>query len=134
MTAARALRPTRQEQLYDDAWDALRAGRFDKAAAGFARVLSESPRGPLGDEAAFWRATSLARGGHPEKALPAFEEYVATYRSSTRHNEAATILGWLLVDAHRPAEAVPLFRGATQDPDASVRKSAREGLAAATPR
>jgi TolA-binding protein len=126
--AERALRPTRQEQLYDDAWDALRARRFDQAAAGFGRVLAESPQGSLADEAAFWRATSLARGGHTEKALPAFEEFLGKYRSSPRRGEAATILGWLLIDAHRPDEAAPLLRGAVDDPDAKIRKSARDGL------
>ena len=91
-------------------------------------MLSESPRGSLADEASFWRATSLARGGHTDEALPAFEEFLGTYRSSPRRGEAATILGWLLIDAHRPAEAAPLLRGAADDPDAKVRKSARDGL------
>jgi len=126
----RALRPSRQEELYDDAWDALRGRRFDEAAVGFERVLSESPTGPLADEAAFWRATSLARGGHPEKAVPAFQEFVRKYRSSRRLGEASTILGWLLVDAHRTEEAAAYFRGAVSDADGNVRRSARDGLRA----
>jgi TolA-binding protein len=124
----RALGPTRQEQLYDDAWDALRARRFEEAATGFGRVLSESPAGTLADEAAFWRATSLARGGHPDKAVPAFRDFLGKYRSSPRRGEAATMLGWLLIDAHQPGEAAPFLRSAADDPDANVRKSARDGL------
>jgi hypothetical protein len=129
-----ALRPTRQEQLYDDAWDALRARRFEAAARGFERVLSESPNGSLADEAAFWRATSLARGGQSDQAIGAFTDFGRKYRSSPRRLEAATILGWLLVDAHRPDEAAPLFRDAVNAPDANVRKSARDGLEATTRR
>jgi TolA-binding protein len=128
--AVEALEPTRQEVLYDDAWDALRAQQFEAAAAGFARVLAEAPVGPLADEAAFWRATALARGGAPDKARAAFGAYLSKYRASARRGEAAAILGWLLVDAHRAAEAAPLFRVAADDPRDSVRASGREGLAA----
>jgi TolA-binding protein len=126
----RALRPTRQEVLYDDAWDALRARRFDAAAKGFARVLAESRSGPLADEAAFWGATALARGGETAKARDAFRELLLAYPRSARRGEASAILGWLLVDAHQPEEAEPLFRAAAADPHANVRASAREGLAA----
>jgi TolA-binding protein len=126
----RALRPTAQEQLYDDAWDALRARRFDDAAQGFARVVGASRGGALAGEASFWRATSLARGGHPQEAVSAFRGFVTGYPRSPRSGEASTILGWLLVDQQRADEAAPLFRGAIDDPDPNVRKSARDGLAA----
>jgi TolA-binding protein len=126
----RALRPTRQEALYDDAWDALRARKFKDAAAGFARILAESPSCPLADEAGFWRATSLARGGESLEAITAFRGFLATYRTSPRRGEASAILGWLLVDAHRPDEAARLFRTASADAHETVRASAREGLAA----
>jgi TolA-binding protein len=126
----RALRPTRQEVLYDDAWDALRARRFDAAAKGFAHVLAESQSGPLADEASFWRATALARGGESAAAIDAFRQLMAAYPRSPRRGEAAAILGWLLFDAHRPEEAAALFQAASADPHANVRASAREGLEA----
>jgi TolA-binding protein len=127
----RALRPTRQEALYDDAWDALRARRFTAAATGFTRVLAEAPVGPFAAEAAFWRATALARGGASDKALGAYREFIGTYKTSPRRGEASAILGWLLVDAQRPEEATPLFGAALNDPHENVRASAREGLQAA---
>jgi TolA-binding protein len=126
----RVLRPTRQEALYDDAWDALRARRFDDAALGFERVLAESSAGPLGDEAAFWRATSFARGGEATKAMRAFREFLSQHGGSSRRGEASAILGWLFVDAHRAVEAAPLFRAASDDPRETVRASAKQGLAA----
>jgi hypothetical protein len=49
-------------------------------------------------------------------------------RRSQRRGEASAILGWLLVDAHRPREAEALFRAAAADPHANVRASARDGL------
>ena len=127
----RALRPTRQETLYDDAWDALRARRFAAAATGFTRVLAEAPVGPFAAEAAFWRATALARGGEADQALVAYREFIGRYKTSPRRGEASAILGWLLVDAQRPEEAAPLFGAALSDPHENVRVSAREGLQAA---
>ena len=126
----RASRPTRQEELYDDAWDALRARRFAAAATGFSRVLAESPVGPFADEAAFWRATALARGGEAGSALAAYREFLSTYRTSPRRGEASAILGWLLVDAQRSDEATLLFGAALNDAHENVRVSARDGLEA----
>jgi len=127
---ARAVAPTRQEALYDDAWDALRARRFDEAATGFGRVLAESPSGPLADEAGFWRAIALARGKKNAEAVAALRAFLATYPASPRRGEASAILGWLFVDAHRTEEAAALFRTAAEDPHESVRASAREGSGA----
>jgi TolA-binding protein len=127
---ARALRPTREEGLYDDAWDALRARRFEEAAAGFGRILAESPTCALADEAGFWRATALARGGRSSEAIAAFRAFLDSTRTSSRRGEASVILGWMLVDAHRPDEARGLFRAAAADPHATVSASAREGMKA----
>jgi len=132
----RALRPTEQEARYDDAWDALRAGKFKDAAARFGRVLDGSPPGPLVDEAAFWRATALARDGESASAIDAFRSFLSSYRASPRHGEASAILGWLLLDDYRTDEAAPFFRAALLDPREAVRASGREGLdaIARTPR
>jgi hypothetical protein len=127
---ARALRPTREEALYDDAWDALRARRFEEAAAGFGRILAVSPTCALADEAGFWRATALARGGRSSEAIAAFGAFLERQPTSSRRGEAAAILGWMLLDAHRPDEAKPLFRAAAADPHETVRASAREGTKA----
>jgi len=127
---ARVLRPTREEALYDDAWDALRARRFEEAAASFGRILAVSPTCALADEAGFWRATALARGGRSSEAITAFGAFLGRHRTSPRRGEASAILGWMLVDARRPDEARPLFRAAVADPHETVRASAREGMKA----
>jgi TolA-binding protein len=134
----RAANPTRREAQpeaqYDDAWDALRARDYKEAADGFGRVLNESPAGPLADEAAFWRATALARGDDSAAALSAFRQMLDAYPRSPRRGEASTILGWLLIAAHEPTEAEGRFRAAVDDPHEDVRASAREGLDALAPR
>jgi ferric-dicitrate binding protein FerR (iron transport regulator) len=127
-------REAQQEAQYDDAWDALRAHDYKKAADGFARVLRDSPAVPLADEAAFWRATALARGDDSQAALSAFRQMLDAYPQSRRRGEASTILGWLLIAAHEPTAAADRFRAAIDDPHEDVRASAREGLEALAPR
>jgi TolA-binding protein len=122
--------PTPQESLYDDAWDAMRAGEFAKAAARFANVISAAPRGALADEGAFWRAVATARAGRPALAIDRFREMLDDYPTSGRRGEAAAMLGWLLIDAGRTYEARSLFRTAASDSSERVRASARQGLAA----
>ena len=123
--------PTLQESLYDDAWDAMRAGDFAKAAARFAGVVDTAPRGPLADEGAFWRGVATARAGRSAQAIELFREMIDQYPASARRGEAATMLGWLLVDNGRADEARPHFRAAGADPSERVRASARRGLEAA---
>ena len=130
--AARVHVGTRQagaeELAYDDAWDAMRAGDFRRAAEGFGRVVALAPAGGLADEAAFWRAVAMARDGAPARAIGAFKQMLAGYPASPRRGEAAVILGWLLADAHQSSEAAALFRSAVNDPSEVVRTSARRGL------
>jgi TolA-binding protein len=122
--------PTPQESLYDDAWDAMRAGEFAKAAARFAGVISAAPKGPLADDGAFWRAVATARAGRSALAIDLFRELLDGYPTSSRRGEAAAMVGWLLIDAGRTEEARAHFRAADSDPSDRVRASARQGLEA----
>ncbi len=120
--------PTAQESLYDDAWDAMRAGDFARAAARFASVVGAAPRGPLADEGAFWRAVATARAGRAAPAIDQFHEMIDGYPASARRGEAATMLGWLLLDAGRPDDARAQFLLADGDRSERVRTSARRGM------
>jgi hypothetical protein len=120
--------PTPQEALYDDAWDAMRAGDFAKAAARFASVVGAGPTGPLADEGAFWRAVATARAGQAAPAIDLFHEMLDRYPASARRGEAAAMLGWLLIDAGRRDEARAQFLAADRDSSDRVRASARRGL------
>ena len=118
---------TYQERTYDDAWDAMRAGDFQKAATSFLHVTEVAPQGPLADEGAFWQGVALARAGERHEATAAFRRMLDAYPSSSRKGEASAMVGWLLVDDD-PVEAGRLFRSAINDPQPTVRESARQGL------
>lgn len=120
--------PSPDEIAYNDAWDAMRAGNFRAAAAAFTRVRS----GALVDEASFWHAVSLARGGHAGEAIIAFRATIQQFPNSPRAGEASAMLGWLLVDARQLDEARSRFSSASSDRSDAVRDSAKRGLDALT--
>jgi FecR protein len=117
-----------EELLYDQAWEALRANDFAKAASGFARVLLLAPESPLVEDASFWHAVALARGKRSAEALSAFRDFLDTYARSSRAGEASVMLGWILIDARMYDEAARRFRAAASDPSPAVRGSAQAGL------
>jgi TolA-binding protein len=116
------------ERSYDQAWAALRANDFDRAAGGFARVVLLAPDGPLVEDASFWRAVALARGQRGAEARSAFRDFLDGFRSSPHAGEASAMLGWLLIDARSYDEAAQRFSVAARDTNPAVRRSARAGL------
>lgn len=116
-----------QERAYDDGWTAMRGGKFAEAATAFARVQLLDPDGALAEDATYWYAVALARA-KAASAVTAFRDFLDHYPKSRRAGEASTMLGWLLVTARQPAEAERRFRAAANDPNRSVRDSARAGL------
>jgi TolA-binding protein len=118
------------ERSYDQAWEALRAGDFGRAAGDFARVVLLDPDGPLVEDASFWRAVVLARGQRAAEARLAFHDFLDSFRSSPHAGEASAMLGWLLIDARSYDEAAQRFTAAAGDANPAVRHSARAGLGA----
>lgn len=117
---------------YDAAWDALRAGQFDRAAAGFAQVELLDGAGALSEDAAYWYAVALARAERPQ-AIGAFRSFLGAYPGSVHVGPAAVALGWLLHDGGEDAEARRRFAQASADPSPEVRAAAARGLAATAP-
>jgi hypothetical protein len=128
VAAPRAPVRSAEELAYDEAWQALRANNFGRAASGFSRVLLLAPDSALVEDAGFWRAVALARGKRSAEAVPAFRDFLETYPRSPRAGEAAAMLGWILIDARAYDEAAERFRAAVRDASPAVRSSAQAGL------
>jgi TolA-binding protein len=116
------------EVAYDDAWNAMRAGMFSRAAVAFARVQILDPGGPLAEDAGLWYAIALERSGESAQAATAFRDFIGTFPASRRVGEANAMLGWILVGANQPGEAARRFRAAIGDPRPAIRDSAKAGL------
>jgi TolA-binding protein len=122
--------PPPEELAYDDAWTAMRASNFSRAAGSFARVFILAPESALAEDAAFWHAVALARAHRRGEATTAFRDFLDRSPSSPRAGEANVMLGWLLVEANELAEARQRFSAASGDPDAAIRDRARAGFTA----
>ena len=117
-----------EEVAYDEAWAAMRANNFSRAATAFSRVLIFAPDGALAEDAAFWQAVALARGQRTNQAVTAFRDFLDAHPTAARAGEASAMLGWLLVEAGDRVEAARRFRAAEHDKHEPVRKSAKSGL------
>ncbi|HKE14701.1 MAG TPA: tetratricopeptide repeat protein [Kofleriaceae bacterium] len=122
-------RPAAQ-QAFDEAWTAMRAGQFARAAEAFARAAHDDDSAPLAEDARYWRAVALARGGDASAAREAFDAFIRAFPSSPRAGEASVMLGWLLFDGRDYTGAARRFRAAVTDPSPRVRSSAAQGLQA----
>ncbi len=126
MSASRAA----AQQAYDQAWAALRDGTFDRAAAAFERAAARDRTGSIAEDARYWRAVALARGGQAPAAKTAFETFLADHADSPRAGEASVMLGWLLFDDGNYDAAARHFRAGAADPSDRIRTSAAKGLSA----
>jgi hypothetical protein len=120
--------PAPEEDAYNAAWAAMRAGDFTRAASGFARVRLLDPDGPLAEDTSFWYAVAIARTNQPRLAIASFASFLDQFPTGARVGEASAMLGWLLLEHDGPAAARPRFEAALADPSQAVRDSAAAGL------
>ena len=125
-----ALKASADQLAYNDGWRALRQSHFDEAVVAFTRTIASDPDGALADDARFWQAVALGRASRSGDAIVAFRALVDEHPGSSHSAEASVMLGWLLVDAKQLREARERFSAGVDDATASVRESARAGIAA----
>jgi TolA-binding protein len=118
------------ERAFAHGWRALRSGGYAEAAGAFERAAEAGPGAALAEDARYWRAVALARGGHSAEARVAMSVFLELHPESTRAGEISAMLGWLLLDVHDHKGATRHFTDATTDPVPAVRSSARAGLSA----
>ena len=123
------------ERAFTRGMDLLRGQDAAQAATAFERVVRLAPRGPLAEDAWYFRGVALAQSGITDEARAVLEQFLDRYPASPRAGEAAVMTGWLLLDAGEPEAAAARFRAGVDDRSARVRASARAGLeAVARPR
>lgn len=115
---------------FDEAWVALRAGEFRKAASSFERTVTMSNDAQVIEDSTFWRGVALARGGEVATAVHVLTAFVQAYPGSPRLGEASVMLGWMLFERGDREEAKSRFDVGTRDRSPRVRESAAAGLAA----
>jgi tol-pal system protein YbgF len=83
-TRARSDSASTAAQIFGAAAEARGRGQLDRAASGFARVVSQWPKSPLAAEAQYQIGEVREEAGSHEQALTAFRRLVSDYPSSAR--------------------------------------------------
>jgi hypothetical protein len=117
---------------FDDGWTALRAGDYPRAAAAFERAAFAGGNAGVMEDATYWGAVALARGGEIERAVKKLESFLDGYASSVRAGEASVMLGWLHFQRGDHGLAARRFEAARDDASPRIRASAELGLRAIT--
>ena len=119
---------------FDRAWSLLRQGHARDAAALFAEVERVAGDAGTREDALYWRAVATARTGDAAEAQRLFVDLLKRFPRASRSGQAATALGWLLLDSGDTAAASRAFERAINDQSPAIRASAAEGLRRATAR
>ena len=119
---------------FDRAWSLLRQGRAGDAAALFAEVERVARDQGTREDALYWRAVATAKTGDGAEARRLFGELLQRFPRASRSGQAATALGWLLLDSGDTIGAARAFERAVNDQSPAIRASAAEGLRRATAR
>lgn len=107
--------PSAAERAFQAGWAALEAGEPLQAARHF-RVASET-REPLAEDASYWHAEALNRGGRQAAAELALAEHLRRFPNSPRAAAAHLRLGaWLLSALRTEAAEVHLEAAVRADP------------------
>jgi len=113
---------------FDRAWSLLRQGHARDAAALFAEVERDARDAGTREDALYWRAVATARTGDGAEAQRLFVDLLQRFPRASRGGQAATALGWLLLDGGDTAAAARAFERAINDESPAIRASAAEGL------
>jgi TolA-binding protein len=113
---------------FDRAWSLLRQGHARDAAALFAEVERDARDAGTREDALYWRAVATARTGDAAEAKRLFVDLLKRFPRASRTGQAATALGWLLLDGGDTAAAARAFERAINDESPAIRASAAEGL------
>jgi TolA-binding protein len=117
---------------FERAWSLLRQGNPMDAAKLFAEVETLAQGAGIAEDALYWRAVAITRTRDVPEARRIFGDFLGRFPASVHHGEAATALGWLLLDGGDADAARRAFAQAIDDPSRTVRDSARDGLARAS--
>jgi TolA-binding protein len=112
---------------FEKAWSRLRQGDPEGAARLFAEVEEVSRDRGIAEDALYWRAVAIARTGDTGEAARLFLDFSRRFPNASRGGQAATALGWILLERGDRDAAVGAFRRAMDDPSPNVRASATDG-------
>jgi len=115
---------------YQAAFDLLKQGRYEEAAAGFSAFLARYPTDDLRDNAQYWLAETYYVTQDFSKAVDAFQEVIASYPASRKIPDAWLKIGYCNYELQRwPESRQALSIVEARFPETTAAKLASQRLA-----
>ena len=97
--------PFAEQQAYQDAFELLKAGRYEDAAGAFHRFIARYPAGSYADNAQYWLGETYYITRDFESAVREFERLIGTYPNSGKLTHAMLKIGYAHDELGNRAEA-----------------------------
>ena len=102
---AAGIDPFAEQQAYQSAFDLLKSGRYEDAAAAFRQFIAEYPAGSYMDNAQYWLGETYYITRRFEQAVQEFERLVSMHPASQKLTHALLKIGYAHDELGNKAEA-----------------------------
>ena len=127
--AAAGVDPFVEQQAYQSAFELLKSGRYEDAAAAFKQFIAEFPAGSYADNAQYWLGETYYITRQFEQALQEFQRLVSTYPDSRKLTGALLKIGYTYHELGNKAEAERVLSDLrARDPDSAAARLALKRL------
>jgi len=118
-----------EQTVYSQAFDALKAGSYSVAIAGFKDFLANYPSSPLAENAQYWLGETYYVNHEYDAAAGAFRNVLEKWPSSRKAPDAMLKLGYTQLELKKVAAARATLTEVTRKfPDSEAAKLAGERL------
>jgi len=118
-----------EQSVYSQAFDALKAGSYSVAIAGFKDFLANYPSSPLAENAQYWLGETYYVNHEYDAAAGAFRNVLEKWPSSRKAPDAMLKLGYTQLELKKVAAARATLTEVTRKfPDSEAAKLAGERL------
>ncbi|WP_372592544.1 tol-pal system protein YbgF [Guyparkeria sp.] len=118
-----------QQALYNEAFEILKGGEYEKAVGAFQKVIDANPRGSWASSAVFWQGETYYVQRDYDAAKKAYAELLETYPDSNRGPDAMLKLGYIAQEQNDVEEAKRRFNAVIEKhPDSQAAGLAKQRL------
>ena len=111
VAAVPAVDPVKEQAAYQRAFNLLKEGRYEQAAAAFQAFLSEYQGGHYADNAQYWLGEAYYVTRQFEPALTEFQKLMQNYPASSKVTHAMLKVGYIYDEMDKPDKARETLKG-----------------------
>lgn len=97
--------PFAEQQAYQGAFDLLKSGRYEEAAAAFQQFIADFPTGTYADNAQYWLGETFYITRQFDRAVQEFDRLVSAHPNSQKLTHALLKIGYAHDELGNKAEA-----------------------------